>query len=98
MDSVSLCVVVGWILLHLGALALAWATRVFAGSRLEAAMQACFFAMMALLGTAAWICRETDVEIWPASAVTLMAMVLTAVIDFRRTHEPRHWHSLAMQR
>jgi len=84
MDSVSLGAIAAWMALHVGALALAWATRISLGSRIEPAMQASFFAIMAALGAAAWICRETDIEIWPASAVTLIAMVLTAVIDFRR--------------
>jgi hypothetical protein len=90
MDSVSFWVVAGWIMLHAGALALSWATRVSAGSRLEQTMQFAFFAAMAMLGAAAWICREIDIEIWPASAVTLMAMVLMAVIDFRRIGDPVH--------
>jgi hypothetical protein len=88
MESVSLCAIALWLLLHLGALTLAWATRVATGSRLEPAMQAGFFATMAVLGIAAWVGRETDIEVWPASAVTLMGMVLTAVIDFRRVGEP----------
>jgi hypothetical protein len=84
MNPVSVGALAGWITLHVGALTLAWATRVSLGSRLEPAMQASFFSMMAALGAAAWICRQIEIEIWPASAVTLIGMVLMAVIDLRR--------------
>jgi len=88
MDPVALCAVASWLILHMGALALALATRISVGSRIEPAMQAVFFAIMATLGAAAWICREIEIEVWPVSAVTLIVMVLTAVIDFRRIGDP----------
>ena len=87
MDSASVGVVIGWILLHAFALALAWATRVASGSRLESVTQLAFLAAMAAIGGTALVGQQIDIEIWPASAVTLMAMVLMAVIDLRRTSE-----------
>jgi hypothetical protein len=87
MDSASVGVVVSWFVLHALALALAWATRVASGSRMESATQLAFLAAMAVIGGAALVGQQIDIEIWPASAVTLMAMVLMAVIDLRRTGE-----------
>ena len=87
MDSASVGVVVGWIVLHALALALAWGTRVASGSRVETAMQFAFLAAMAAIGSAALVGRHVDIDVWPASAVTLMAMVLMAVIDLSRTSE-----------
>ena len=88
MDAGSVCMVAGWLMLHAGALVWAWATRLVLGSRLEIRMQVGFFAAMGGVGGAAWICRHLDLAIWMVSAVTLMAMVLTAVVDFRRLGEP----------
>ena len=87
MESAPVSAVIAWLVLHVGALAFAWGTRVVAGSRLEVAMQSGFFAIMAAVGASAWVCREIDIEIWPASGVTLMAMVVMAVIDLRRLGE-----------
>ncbi len=90
MDPGTVGAVIGWIILHVGALAAAWCTRMAAGSRIEPFVQLTFFAAMAAVGGASWICRQLEVGLWIPSAVTLMVMVLTAVIDFRRTHEPLH--------
>jgi hypothetical protein len=87
LDPISDCAIIGWASLHVGALAAAWGTRIAAGSRFEVPAQlACFFAMAAV-GGAAWICRVLDLGLWIVSGITLVAMVLTAVIDFRRSHE-----------
>jgi hypothetical protein len=88
MDATSFGIVVGWLLLHAGALVWAWATRVVLGSRLELPMQIGFFAAMSGVAGAAWVCRHFDLAIWMVSAITLVAMVLTAVMDFRRLGEP----------
>ena len=90
MDPGTVGAVIGWIILHVGALTVAWCTRMAAGSRIEPAVHLTFFATMTAVGGSAWICRQLEVGLWIPSAVTLMAMVLTAVIDFRRTHEPQH--------
>ena len=87
MESASAGVVVGWLVLHALALALAWGTRVATGSRMEFAMQLAFFVVMAAIGGAAMVGQRVDVEIWPVSAVILMVMVLMAVIDLRRMGE-----------
>jgi hypothetical protein len=44
---------------------------------------------MAFVGVAIWLCQQHEVGSWGMSAVTLIAMVLTAVVDFRRFSEPR---------
>jgi hypothetical protein len=89
MEPGSVWIVVGWIVLHLVALATACGTRVAAGSCVEPFAQLCFFAAMTAIGAAAWICQQLD-SAWCWSAITLVAMVLTAVIDFRRMSEPAH--------
>jgi hypothetical protein len=89
MEPGSIWIVVGWISLHAAALASACGTRVAAGSCLEHVAQLCFFAAMAAVGAAAWICQQMDTA-WCWSAITLVAMVLTAVIDLRRMSEPAH--------
>jgi uncharacterized membrane protein len=90
MESASAGVVVGWLVLHALALALAWGTRVVTGSRMEIAMQLAYFVVMAAIGGAAMVGQRVDIEIWPVSAVILMAMVLMAVIDLRRAGETAH--------
>jgi hypothetical protein len=90
MESASAGVVVGWLLLHALALALAWGTRVATGSRMEFAMQLAFLVAMAAIGGAALVGQRVDIEIWPVSAVVLMVMVLMAVIDLRRAGETAH--------
>jgi hypothetical protein len=87
LDPLYVCAVVGWSALHVGALGIAWGTRVAAGSRLEVPLQWMCFLTMAAIGAAAWICRQLEMGLWIPSGVTLVAMVLTAVLDFRRTHE-----------
>ncbi|MEX2308611.1 MAG: hypothetical protein WD738_13510 [Pirellulales bacterium] len=87
MEAGSVWLVTGWIALHAAALAAACGTRIAAGSCVENLMQLCFFAAMAVIGATAWICQQFDLG-WCWSAITLVAMVLTAVIDFRRMSEP----------
>ena len=42
-----------------------------------------------MVGAAIWICQQAQAGSWGLSAVTLMAMVLTAVVDFRKLHDSR---------
>lgn len=88
MESVPTPVIVGWIAIHLGAIACAWGTRLSAGSRAESVMQVLFFTALAVIGVSALICQQLEHGLWVPSGITLMAMVLTAVSDFRRTYEP----------
>ena len=81
MEPGSTWIVVGWIVLHLVALASACGTRIAAGSCVENLAQLGFFAAMAVIGAAIWIGQQVDVG-WTWSAITLMAMVLTAVDRF----------------
>jgi hypothetical protein len=87
MEPGSIWFVVGWISLHATALVAAFGTRVAAGSRVESLVQIGFFAAMTSVGAAAWLCQQVEVT-WCWSGVTLVLMVLTAVIDFRRISEP----------
>jgi hypothetical protein len=86
-------IVFAWIALHLAAVAAAYGTRVAAGSRLENLAQFACFAAMAIIGAAVWFSHQAQAGSWGLSAVTLMAMVLTAVVDFRKLHD--HSHSVS---
>ena len=78
----------GFLALHLGALACALATRVAAGGRYEALFQCLFLPALVAVGAATWYCHAAELDISIHSGSTLIAMVLLAVTDFRRTHEP----------
>jgi hypothetical protein len=90
MDAEYAWIVCLWIALHLAALVAAYGTRVAAGSRLENVAQFVCFAAMVMVGLAVWICQQAQAGSWGLSAATLMAMVLTAVVDFRKLHETPH--------
>ncbi len=81
--------IVAWIVLHVVALGTAYGTRVAAGSCLEGVVQFAFYAAMMMMGTAIWACQQTHAGAWGLSAITLIAMVLTAVVDFRKLGEAR---------
>lgn len=87
MDVGHAWIVCAWIALHLGSLAAAYGTRVAAGSRHEAISHLVCFAAMLLMAAAIWVCQQSQAGSWGLSAGTLMAMVLTAVVDFRKLHE-----------
>jgi hypothetical protein len=88
MDAAHVSIAV-WIALHIVALATAYGTRVAVGSSLEVLIQIAFFAAMLSMGGAIWACHQTDAGAWGLSALTLIAMVLTAVVDFRKLGEHR---------
>ncbi len=90
MEVNHIWVVSAWISLHLAAILAAYGTRVAAGSRLESIAQFACFALMAVIGAAIWISQQTQAGSWGLSASTLMAMVLTAVVDFRKWHDSYH--------
>jgi hypothetical protein len=81
--------IIGWIVVHIAALVTAYGTRVAAGSRLESVLQILFYAALLIIGAALWVCQQTQAGAWGLSAITLIAMVLTAVVDFRKFGEPR---------
>jgi len=81
--------IVVWIALHVVALAIAYGTRVAAGSRVEFLSQFAFFAAMLMVAFAIWACQETHAGAWGLSAITLIGMVLTAVVDFRKFGDHR---------
>ena len=85
-------IVVAWVSLHLAALAVAFGTRIAAGSRLEIVAQFACFGAMALVGLTVYLSQQAQANCWGWSAATLMAMVLTAIVDFRRLHETAHSH------
>jgi hypothetical protein len=89
MEIGSHWIVASWIALHVAALASACGTRIATNSCVEHLAQLGFFAAMAAIGAVTWFGQKVNVD-WTWSAITLMAMVLTAVIDFRRVGEPAH--------
>ena len=97
MASLSTVALVSLLALHFGAVITAWATRIAAGSRAEGILQTLFLMTMASVGVCAWYCHSHDLGLQIPSGLTLTAMALTAVTDFRRTHEPVHSTSLSMQ-
>ena len=74
--------IVGWLLLHGGALSAAWGTRILAGSDAEGLVQVAFLLTMGGVGSTAWLCYHLQSELWILSAVTLIVMVLAAISDF----------------
>lgn len=92
MDAPYAWIVFAWIALHFAALVAAYGTRVAAGSRLEVLAQFVCLMAMALVGAAVWIAQQAQAGSWGLSAGTLMAMVLTVVVDFRRLHHDSHQH------
>jgi hypothetical protein len=80
---------VAWIAFHVVSLATAYGTRIAAGSCIEGVSQFLFYAAMLVIGAAIFVCQQLDAGAWGLSAVTLVAMVLTAVVDFRRLGEHR---------
>jgi hypothetical protein len=89
MELGSHWIVAGWIALHIVAMASAICTRIATQSWLEHTAQLGFFLAMGAIGLVTWLGPQATID-WTWSAMTLMAMVLTAVIDFRRVSEPAH--------
>lgn len=98
MNSLPAWQVAGFFALHIGAIVSAIGTRVASGTRYEMLFQFLFLPALAAVGTATWYCHAAELGIGIPSGITLIAMVLVAVTDVRRTHEPHHPHSLAMHR
>lgn len=90
--------VAGFLVLHFGGIACALGTRVAAGSRLESLFQWLLLPALGAVGVATWVCHSEDLGVSLFSGVTLVGMVLLAVTDLRRTHDPAAPHSLAIHR
>jgi len=90
MDAGYAAIVCAWIALHLIALGAAYGTRVAAGSRMEFLAQFLCLGAMLMVAAAIWVCQQTQAGSWGLSAATLVAMVLTAVVDFRKLHDAPH--------
>ena len=90
MDAGYAWIVCAWIALHVAALATAYGTRVAAGSRVENLAQLMCLAAMLMIAAAIWFCQQAQAGSWGMSAATLMAMVLTVVVDFRKLHDSPH--------
>ena len=88
MESVPTPLLVSWLAIHLGAIVCALGTRLSAGSRAESAMHLLFFTSLSVVGATAWYCQHLGHDLWVPSGVGMVIMVVTAVSDFRRTHEP----------
>jgi hypothetical protein len=99
MNSLSAWHLAGFAALHLGAIAAAIATRVASGTRFELHFQFLFLPALAAVGYFTWYCHAAELGIGIPSGITLIAMVLVAVTDVRRTHEPAgHHHNWAVNR
>jgi hypothetical protein len=98
MDLGSAWATNGFLALHLGAIACACGTRVAVGSRCERSFQFLFLLALGVMGMATWFCRSASLGLGIPSGMTLVAMILVAVTDFRRTHESAHTPSLAIHR
>lgn len=85
MEQLTSGIAIGWVTLHVAALVAAAATRVVQGSRFEFPSQIAFFAAMAAVSFTISLCHLVDDRSWMMSAVTLMAMVVIAVVDLRRS-------------
>lgn len=98
MNSLSAWHIAGFLVLHFGAISCALGTRVAAGSRYEAIFQFLFLPSLAAIGLATWYCHSEVLGIGIPSGITFMAMILVAVIDFRRTHETAAAHHYGLHR
>jgi hypothetical protein len=87
LDPTPAWLVISWLLLHIGALTVAWAARIAAGSRLETPIQLTCFLAMSAVGATACVSHQNESGLAILSGITLVAMVVMAVVDFRRTHE-----------
>lgn len=96
MTPLSTSWLVGLLALHVTALAIAWATRVAAGSKVEGFLQLLFFVAMVGVGLSAWYGHGHNLGLGIPSGLTLTTMVLLAITDFRRTHEPAHFSPLPL--
>jgi hypothetical protein len=83
----------GFLALHLGAIACACGTRVAVGSSCERPVQLLFLVALGAVGLATWYCRCASLGLGIPSGMTLIAMILVAVTDFRRPHESAHSRS-----
>lgn len=88
--------IAGFIALHLFAIACALGTRVASGTRYELLFQFLFLPTLAAVGAAIWFGRSAELGIGIPSGVTLIAMILLAVTDLRRTHEPAAHRTVAL--
>ncbi len=88
----------GFVALHLGAIACALGTRIAADSKFEALFQFLFLPALAAIGVATWFGHSEELGIGIPSGITFMAMILVAVIDCRRTHEPAAAHHFGLHR
>jgi hypothetical protein len=95
MNSLPAWQLAGFLALHLGAIACAFATRIAAGTRYEVVFHCLFLPALAAVGLATWYCHSAAIGIGIPSGSTLIAMVLLAVTDFHRTHEPAT-HSMVL--
>lgn len=90
MDPVNPWIMGAWIAVHVGAIVIAWGTRLAIGSRVESVLQLAFLAALAAVGISAAVGHHLQLTLWAPSIATLIVMVLMAVVDLRRTHEPAH--------
>lgn len=81
MDGIFL-IHVAWVVIHVAGLLAAWSVRQdVTGYRLALA-QGSFFACLPLVAAITIVGEVCCLSLWPLSAGTLGAMIVTAVVDF----------------
>jgi hypothetical protein len=90
MSLLAVSALVGFVGLHIAAIVCACGTRIASGSRVESLFQSLFYITMTAVGLAMIYCHQRELGLGIPSGATLVAMVLLAVIDCRRTQEPVH--------
>lgn len=96
MTSLPALEIASFIALHLFAIACALGTRIASETRYELLFQFLFLPTLAAVGASIWFGRSAELGIGIPSGVTLISMILLAVTDLRRTHEPASSHTLAL--
>ncbi|TWU27530.1 hypothetical protein [Bythopirellula polymerisocia] len=71
-----------WVAIHLVGLIAAWMVRQEATASRQALAQSGFFACLPLIALLTILGQVYCLDMWPLSAGTLGAMIVTAVVDF----------------
>jgi len=75
-----------WIAVHLLGIVASVMVRMHLGGRFEGLVQAGFLVCLIAVGLTTVIGYHDCLQMWPLSAVTLSAMIVTSVVDFDTTH------------
>lgn len=76
-----------WIAIHLAGLLTAWSIRRHMSGYKQALAEGSFFALLPLIALLTILGEVFCMTLWPLSAATLGAMIVTAVVDFGTSNE-----------